>query len=143
MKKIKNIELAWLAGIIDGEGCIGLYYNRKNNAAYRPIITIVNTNNKLIIRICSLLNKLNIKYYFGTRKQNIQKNWKKSYCITIQYKKGVNKLLESIIPYIHAKKKQIYIVNKFCKTKYHKYGYSKIEKKNFEKMKELNKRGVK
>src|SRR3990167_2573570 len=85
INKDTKITLGWLAGIIDGEGCIGLYNIRPKSPIIRPMICIVNTNEKLINEVKSILDFYSIIYY-AYKYQNKNKAWKPSYRVNLIYK---------------------------------------------------------
>lgn len=115
--KIKKTDLAWLAGVMDSDGSIGLYrYLRTKEPRHfvvRPMITIVNTNSIMINKVLSIYEQLNIVPYIG--KQKKQKKWKQSYNIVIQSRSSALILLNAIYPYITVKKEQAEIVLLFLK----------------------------
>lgn len=94
-----NEELIWLAGFVDGEGCIMI--NTKNNKPCSLIIEIVNTNEYII--------KLIAKWFKGSvrsvKKGENQKDvWK--FCTNGDRAKI---FLETIYPYLFLKKEQAYV----------------------------------
>ncbi len=126
LKVDRKIMLGWLSGIIDGEGCVGLYNIKRNIKGKRnvpmiiPVIAIVNTNIKLINEIESILDMFNIVYYTCKRKSK-NKNWKPSYNIDIRSKVNCKKLLNLITDHLVIKKNQAEIVLEFCNKKEHVY----------------------
>ncbi len=56
---IKETDKAWLAGIMDGEGCISLI---RRHTYYVPSVKIANTNEKLIQRCKEILDMCSIDY---------------------------------------------------------------------------------
>ena len=49
---IEDVELAWQAGIIDGEGTVTLAKQMRKgrpSPAYRPMVTVTNTNPALVM----------------------------------------------------------------------------------------------
>lgn len=53
--KINTLELAWLAGLLEGEGCFGMA-TKKDKYKY-PFIQIKMTDYDVIIRVAQLFNK--------------------------------------------------------------------------------------
>lgn len=47
MRRLTKVEWAYVAGILDGEGCLGVYRGRR--AAFEPHLSITNTNEDLIL----------------------------------------------------------------------------------------------
>lgn len=139
-KEVGNMitKLAWLAGILDGEGCLGVYNNKQKGRKYyatRPHIVIVNTDTILIDEAVMILNALGVKYYLALRKRANPK-WKRSFTLAVQSKKGAIKLLEAVMPHLIAKREQAEIVLQYCRGEGNKILLC-------ERIKELNRKGIK
>lgn len=122
--RCKGVEdLAYLAGIIDGEGTIGIYYHKGRNS-YRVKIYVVNTYKPLIDWLGSVFGGF-------VYKRNHTK-WKTRY----EWHLGENamELLKSLIPYLKIKKDQAILALGFrenFKRKEDRQGY-------YLKMRQLN-----
>ncbi len=83
--KVAVEKLAWLAGIIDGEGCVGLYHflSKGRWDEIRPCLMIVNCNHALILEVQNILKALKITFT-SLRRKRIKLNWKRAYVIEIQ-----------------------------------------------------------
>ena len=106
MAWLLEIEKAYLAGIIDGEGSIGIYKwknpRARKNPFYRARMRITNTNKKLIDLI---VNKLqNQKGYIVAKRENRIKNRKTCYELELG-EILTKKLLKEVLPYLVIKKK--------------------------------------
>lgn len=110
-----ELELAWLAGIIEGEGWIslGLVKSRKKNGislpAYVPNIGIVNTDMILMEKVEFLFKKLGLKFRSQIRKayvgsDNISRKEKRE--ISIASHENFKALSKAIYPYMVGIKKQ-------------------------------------
>jgi intein/homing endonuclease len=105
-------NLAYLAGIVDGEGCIYICKN-KSNSEYTKRIVISNTNLELINKIKSMLEIEGIKskiYRSGNNARNQHPNWKIGYGIYITDNENILKFMYKIIDYLIAKKKNAEIM---------------------------------
>lgn len=92
-----NLSLPYIAGFVDGEGCIRISALRSN---VYPQVLVVNTN-------LTILKKL--QNQFGGDIYPIlhrKKNWKPSWSWRISWKRAVQ-FCECIYPYIQIKKQQI------------------------------------
>jgi hypothetical protein len=98
-------ELIYLAGFIDGEGCIRIQRHQKNFVSLT--VEIVNTNEQ-IIRLIAKWFKGNVRCREG------KGNWKN---VWVFYNSGKNAaiLLEAVYPYLLIKKEQVYIGLEFNK----------------------------
>lgn len=95
-----NINLAYFAGIVDGEGNIRIRhsYNVRNGQKWQVVMGVSNTNKKLIDWIVSNFGG---RVYSRTRKAN----WKKSYEWELSCRKA-SAVLQLIEPYLLLKKEQ-------------------------------------
>lgn len=103
-------ELAYIAGIVDGEGTISLHgANRKvrktGSAFYYPFVQIANTNKELIDW---LDNRIPISHKIYAYKRNPEKQ-KPSYLIQIRGSYGVE-FCKLVLPYLVCKKRQAEIL---------------------------------
>ena len=126
-KKLTETDKAYIAGIIDGEGCIQAHLYLKNNkhkTVYFITAVSITTTNVVLVKY--------FKDKFNTRQLSIinygkTKCWKGRFSIRINkhYSQG---FLQAILPYLVIKKRQAQIYlsldmkNLSCET-------SKIDKK--------------
>lgn len=114
-KEYNPIHLAYLAGIIDGEGCIhiGYYFNKsQNRSTYHTMIQVSNTEKTLIEW---LTNNFGGKAALYTKAQTP----KNSRQIPYVWKLGGDNLTHIcrlILPYMICKKDQIEIMIKMRET---------------------------
>lgn len=100
-------DAAYIAGIIDGEGTIGIYYHKrrdKNERTWRIQITVVNTDQELMKWLSGMLHANVLKVH----RQKPTAEWrsrKECYTLTVDRLKA-RKVLERIFPYLRIKKKQ-------------------------------------
>ena len=135
-------QRAYLAGLIDGEGCICISKNhpvdkrgkiRRTHVQYNLELTITNTNLS-IIRWLS-------KYAEGRRvtKGRRKAQWKTAHNWRATSRDHLKLLLDSVRPFLQAKKKQAKIADSFISLG-HVSNPSKREKL-YLKMRALNHRG--
>ena len=110
----KNEELAYLAGIFDGEGCIQLSRNANGRSRF-PV-----GNVSLKIQVCNndkrLLEVFTEAGFAGkVQKRTIKKGYKQSY-YWICNGKNAAELLHSLLPYLVSKKSQAEAVLLFAET---------------------------
>jgi len=109
-------NLIYLAGIIDGEGCLGISKNstkkqRQKNPKYQSEVCVVNTNHALMDWLQNKIGGL-----VNARKNYQEETWKTAYRWRI--KEGQHStLLKSILPYLIIKKKQAELIIEFQETK--------------------------
>lgn len=113
-----EIELSWLAGIIEGEGWISLvvyknrqrYHQDKDNftLAFTPNIGMVNCDLVIVDKVKSIFDMLEIKYRYQLKKAYIGKDnisRKEKGEISVISQKNIRILANSIIPYMIGEKK--------------------------------------
>lgn len=129
-------DLAWLGGIIDGEGCI--YITKK----YRPAIMISNTNIDIINKCVDIIQKIGIITNKIVEENRKEKKQKTAYSITVGNRQDVYILLSYIIPYLVGKRQQANTLKEYlCNVVYFAEKDNKDEE-IYQKLKLLNKKGV-
>ena len=101
-------DLAWLAGIIDGEG--NFYVNAKtakiNNLQYLDVkIRVSSTDMRMIKKISEIYVKLNLRFHYACVNWN-HAGWKRAISINISAQGSSLKLLQHVIPYLVNKQDQ-------------------------------------
>lgn len=114
-EKVK--DLAYLGGIIDGEGSVGIGRNldsRPNrNTSYIARIQITNNNEKIIKEVERIYKIFDIKYSkFKSISNNIK--WKDSWNLTVGKMSEVSKLSKLLKGFVVGKKEQLKIVEINC-----------------------------
>ena len=138
LDSLKETDCAWLAGIIDGEGDLGLgRIKQKGNVSLRPSIRVSNTSKVLIDKINSYIPmSISTKKWEGNRKD-----------IYIWHLYGVESiylLLKMVYPYLSCKKPQATLLMEFCKSRMNRSAREKNTSREFaiqEELHLLNKRG--
>jgi len=103
--------LAYTAGIIDGEGYLGLIPNSKSRNSFAPKVKVASTD----IRLVEFLRNS-----FGghSDKMRIHKrpNQKPSAMWTLSNKINVVLFLKNLLPYLKIKDRQAKVIIEYCKT---------------------------
>jgi len=112
-ENITDIEWAYLAGILDGEGCIALNKQRtKRNGKvysyYTLFVTVGNTDYSLIKWLSDTFGG---KYYPSTRKENRRQVW--TWCVASQ---KAEDMLNHVRKYMIVKKDQAELAIVFRNT---------------------------
>ena len=143
--EVQNVDLAWFAGIIDGEGCFCIFTNHRGNGAILPSIsanlTITNSNCLLLNRCREILDALGIKYLYQDPKNGHQRG-RRVMRVKIQNYSSLRRLIELTLPYFVGKAEQAKLVLEFAslagqKGKLHFDARTEMMNKN----KLLNQRG--
>ena len=109
---MKNIQIAYLAGIIDGEGTVNITYVAKRDS-YRLRIQVVNTDKRLI----DWLHENFHSHIYEVKRHSLQNpKWRKRYEWFLFPKRDTLPLLKSLIPFLICKKEQMKIAVSFIET---------------------------
>ena len=104
---IRDIELGWLAGIIDGEGCItaGLKNRGRSNVSVGSVecrITVQANSGAMIAKICNLLDITDIGYALELNRK-VKGGTRPAHRVVVRRKAEVMKLLSLITPHLVVK----------------------------------------
>lgn len=104
---VTETDRAWLAGIVDGEGCISLFTNQERDGStkLKPVVNFVNTDMGIVNKALSILEQGNVTPYIVKR---VHKNTKHRDCIEVKTTSQIQikKWLELVLPYLFGIKKQ-------------------------------------
>jgi hypothetical protein len=123
---VTDIEIGWLAGIIDGEGTIAFspFYRQligggvANDLRVKPQLIVTNTDKALIERVADILGRCHVGVHVQTRTQRGQ-----NFLATSKYQplhtatsvgfRRVKKALEVIGPHLVSKKRKADLVLRY------------------------------
>lgn len=104
---MEEVEKAWMAGLVDGEGTITIARNKakgRNRDLFRPILCITNSSLELLQRCKAATN------FGGIYKQKKQaSHYRQVYRWRVSDSNAVSTIME-IKPYLIAKKRQAEVV---------------------------------
>lgn len=126
-------DLAYLAGIIDGEGWVGLQKRlQKRWITYKPALRVTNTDANIINRIYEIWEKIGVSGHIYENEQSSSvPNGKQ--IMNLQLNKGtdIQKVLEQVIPFLVGKKaRAIMLVRYLTKTVDREEAYQVIREAN-------------
>lgn len=127
-------RLAWLAGIIDGEGSISLILRPdQNKKVFKPVITIVNTDRGIINKCKQIFDELNVGVWIQLRKfDKYYKNSQDIYQMTISGIKRFHKIAPYIIPNLSSvRKEKVQIIYDWCSYRLTIPNSSLVSKKQY------------
>jgi hypothetical protein len=114
-------RLAYLAGIIDGEGCIGLSRGSINKSGYYRIssfINIANTDPRLILECVNILKDIGVNCNITQNSRKSLNVLKPVWVIKIGGHKRIIKVLDNIEKYLVSKKDQSLLMRKFISQRF-------------------------
>lgn len=115
-----EIEKAWLAGIIDGEGCIRLnpYRPHGDKLYYQPAVYIYNTCPIMMDKVIQILDRLGTGHLTQTKfPDKYRGNRRPAIAVTVWGHKRVSKLLLALMPYLVCKKAEALVLYRFCDSR--------------------------
>lgn len=138
-----NEKLAYLAGIIDGEGCFGMYYSERLDRHFMTV-DIYNSCTELLIWISE--NFPGSYREIKAPSKKIHTNWKPQFIwrsnnnLTLEF-------LKNVLPFLIVKKKQCELAIKFRETFLQRecpvtQSTKDLRRSIYEEMKLLNIRGI-
>jgi hypothetical protein len=100
------VNLAWLAGFLEGEGCIGF---NVNGPRITPRIYLINTDFVLIEQVGTILKSLNVGFYNQTRTGGCDSNpnHKTARTVEICGIKRVRNFICHILPFLRGRKREV------------------------------------
>lgn len=139
VESIRREDIGWMAGIIDGEGTIGLAlqslyrgfkitkerkdgtqreYGDYQYPMLAPYISITSTSFELLRKYTEILSMLGVHYHYLLNSVSKKhKNWHDSVCVRVSRVNSVYKLLSIIRPYLSEKRPRADLVWEFCQWK--------------------------
>lgn len=114
MRELTSEERAYVAGIVDGEGYVGLVLKHKNRVrpSYFPQIQVSNVDENLM-RYLEQLVPASFFLKIGSR----AKNQKDCFIWAIQRTDGAKKFLELVLPYLIVKKQRAQVLLQYCQSR--------------------------
>src|SRR5271167_444612 len=99
-------DLAWLAGIWDGEGTISLFFVQESNGSkkIKPIIAVVNTDIAIINEVQKILLQMECNFY-SQEVHPKNKKHKLQWRLITSNSKYIKIFLETLNPYLRGDKK--------------------------------------
>lgn len=109
-----EIKLAWLGGIIDGEGMITVV-KRTSGYSFAPRISIANTDRKIIDEAALIFDELKLKYYLQSKTYKVGEKVKIKFELLFNGMERCLKVLPIIIPFLISKKEKAEKLLSWCK----------------------------
>lgn len=109
-QQVTDTHIAWLAGIVDAEGSIGLYQN--GNGTHYVRVTITNTDLLMKDAIEAILEACSIAVYIQSGTQ-ARKKWKPRWQMVFAGHTKPRALLELVLPYLVTKRREAELALEF------------------------------
>lgn len=136
----KRKPLSWLAGIVDGEGSIGINSSGKY---YDPVFQVDNTNQIIIVECKKVIHSMGV---FGISVDERDRGKKRKSCfnIRVQNNGDIYTILSYLLPHLIGKNEQARLVRRFIALRQSgalTSPYSNEERAIVEAVRLLNKKG--
>lgn len=120
-QQVTREQIAWLAGIWDGEGTFSVRCSRVNKgkySQYSPNISVVNSNAAIINEVVKILSDLNIPYHAVEKgRGGFEGSSRQCYVIAFCTLSAANKFLPIIIPFLVGKRPQAELMKRFVDSR--------------------------
>lgn len=107
-----NTELAWLAGIIDGEGMVSSH-NMKGRIL--PVIHVGMTHKPTIIRVHAMFSVFGVAQLYEVTRKNI--DWKNNHVTRLQTHEACLLLIGAVMPFLFTKLEQAVLLADLCRIR--------------------------
>lgn len=98
--QVTEADIGWLAGIIDGEGHIGIStQNQKRGDTVKFDLQIVNTDNALIDKVIRIFKALGVNPYVRERTHN-KSTWATNCIVTVGKMAHIRVVLDRVMPHL-------------------------------------------
>lgn len=124
--RANEVDVAWLAGILDGEGCIQLAFRKDRfGKSVNCKVLISNCNFSLLKKAQTVIQtithkkfdmRLNPCHRAGTVRNGKKRNYN-FYEIHVIGQRAIRSLCEALLPYLTSKKEQASILVEFCRVR--------------------------
>lgn len=129
---MEKTKIAWLSGLIDGEGSIGLYPTKhKHGYVYAKRLEIGNSDILIMLEVQSLLSELvgyKLTLMQNTKMAHSVKRVHILYRVSVNTRNGLMKVLPILIPYLIGKKSQAQILLEVLRSHIPNTKYTKAER---------------
>lgn len=103
-------DLAWLSGIIDGEGCITARQNSIRSLGFRVTIEAVST--VMMGKVREVLHQCDVEYRTEGPMWR-ERSTRPSYRVRVDKKQAVKRLCDLILPYSVVKKAELVLIKSY------------------------------
>lgn len=127
---INDTDIAWLAGIVDGEGCFSVKrpivrktYKAGRSTSYQVWLVVCNTSESMVRRMSEILKGLGVKHQPIRRVWKGKKATRWQYWLHVARKHDLLRVTEALLPYLVAKKDEAQVVawflRKACQVRFY------------------------
>jgi hypothetical protein len=101
-------QIGWTAGVVDGEGCVGIYSRGRDRPdEFRLHVTVANTDERMLVRLRELWGGR-----YDPHSRRTKTNERQVWSWTV-HDRAAGRLLETVLPHLVIKKEQAEIALEF------------------------------
>jgi hypothetical protein len=117
VETISKVDIAWLAGVLDGEGYFILYYlNNKTRIGVN--IGVTNSDARMLKKVSEIYSMYNLTYYYSLKTGNR----KFAMDIKVAGFRSARKLINLVLPYLVNKQDQAMVLLEYLNYRISLYG---------------------
>jgi hypothetical protein len=107
---IAATDIAWLSGILDGEGCVTAQQNSIRSLTFR--VTIESVSAAMVDRVCDVLRQSGVEYRMEGPMWR-ERSTRPSYRVRVDKKHAVFQLSNLVLPYSVVKKAELVLIKSY------------------------------
>jgi len=113
VKMDMELEAAYLAGLVDGDGTIGVYMHRRNGANYSPRLRLAMTDKGVLDYLSSVWGGNVVESSYSTGRLGT----KRYYILQWMAHSVLMDILFRIMPFLHGKRPQAEALLEYCRSR--------------------------
>jgi len=107
---IAATDIAWLSGILDGEGCVTAQQNSIRSLTFR--VTIESVSAAMIDKVCDVLRQAGVEYRTEGPMWR-ERSTRPSHRVRVDKKQAVYQLCNLVLPYSVVKKAELTLIKTY------------------------------
>jgi hypothetical protein len=128
MNRLSRVQRAYIAGYVDGEGCITLSRKKDPEArlgfCFRPHVHVANTHQKSLVMMQRWTGLGRVNHFRAEPDRNRKERWQWQI-----WSQQARQLLESIVPFLTIKKERAEILLDFLRRCRRRPGSNRLSKR--------------
>lgn len=117
----KSEDVAWLAGILDGEGSF-LFLDNGHKGSYKgknvvPVVYITNTCGNIIEYSVKVMQELGFNPRIYTKQYQAKSTWRPCFRIDVMKYSHMKILIEAVLPFLRGKAGQAKLILRFLNAR--------------------------
>ena len=121
-RMVSEKDIAWLAGIVDGEGCFAVKrpivrqtYQKGKLTSFQVWLVVCNTSEPMMRRMVAILDALGVEYPAMRRVWKGKRATRWQFWVHVQKKHALLRITDALLPHLTAKKDEAEVVAWFLR----------------------------